>query len=190
MTIRTQPRRPGAPTAPDALVVPPGTTVPGRAHGRGPLRREGPAKLTGEAKYADDLVFPGAWYGATIRSTDPHARLRSIDLDPNYDWSKVVVVTADDIPGDNVVSLIQDDQRRVDYLEAHLHAIAAAAAAGVDVRGYYTWSLLDNFEWAEGYTQRFGLVHVDYETQQRTPKDSYHWYARLIAEQRRLRGGA
>jgi CO/xanthine dehydrogenase Mo-binding subunit len=62
------------------------------------------------AKYADDLVFPGAWYGATVRSTDPHARLRSIDLDPNFDWSRVVVVTADDVPGDNVVSLIQDDQ--------------------------------------------------------------------------------
>ena len=79
MTIRTQPRRPGAPTAPDALVVPPGTTVPGRAHGRGPLRREGPAKLTGQAKYADDLVFPGAWYGATIRSTEARATLLLID---------------------------------------------------------------------------------------------------------------
>jgi CO/xanthine dehydrogenase Mo-binding subunit len=92
------------------LLLTPGTTVPGRARTELPLRREGPEKLTGTAKYADDLVFPGAWYGATIRSTEPHARLRSIDLDPNFDWSKVVVVTADDIPGDNVVSLIQDDQ--------------------------------------------------------------------------------
>ncbi|MGZ6788142.1 MAG: family 1 glycosylhydrolase, partial [Nocardioidaceae bacterium] len=54
---------------------------------------------------------------------------------------------------------------------------------GVDVRGYYTWSLLDNFEWAEGYTKRFGLVHVDYATQRRTPKDSYRWYAATIAAQ-------
>jgi CO/xanthine dehydrogenase Mo-binding subunit len=92
------------------LLVAPGTVAPGRARAALPLRREGPEKLTGAAKYADDLVFPGAWYGATIRSTEPHARLRSIDLDPNFDWSKVVVVTADDIPGDNVVSLIQDDQ--------------------------------------------------------------------------------
>ncbi len=92
------------------LLLAPGTLTPGRARAALPLRREGPDKLTGAAKYADDLVFPGAWYGATIRSTEPHARLRSIDLDPNFDWSKVVVVTADDIPGDNVVSLIQDDQ--------------------------------------------------------------------------------
>ena len=67
-------------------------------------------KLTGEAKYADDLVFPGAWFGATIRSTDAHARFVAIDLDPEFDWSKVAVVTAADIPGDNIVSLISDDQ--------------------------------------------------------------------------------
>jgi beta-glucosidase len=67
------------------------------------------------------------------------------------------------------------DQPRVEYLAGHLAAVQAALAAGVDVRGYFVWSLLDNFEWAAGYTQRFGLVHVDYGTQRRTPKDSYHW---------------
>ena len=97
-------------SAPDALIVPPGIPSPGRTSPRGPLRREGPAKLTGVAKYADDLVFPGAWYGATIRSTEPHATLLGIDLDDAFDWSRVVVVTAADIPGDNVVSLIRDDQ--------------------------------------------------------------------------------
>jgi beta-glucosidase len=76
------------------------------------------------------------------------------------------------------------DPDRIAYLDAHLRAVAEAAEAGVDVRGYYTWSLLDNFEWAEGYTKRFGLVHVDYETQRRTPKDSYDWYRRVIAAQR------
>jgi CO/xanthine dehydrogenase Mo-binding subunit len=96
--------------APDALIVPPGIPTPGRASTRGPLRREGPAKLTGVAKYADDLVFPGAWYGGTIRSTEPHATLLGIDLDDAFDWDQVVVVTAADIPGDNVVSLIRDDQ--------------------------------------------------------------------------------
>ena len=53
------------------------------------------------------------------------------------------------------------------------------------MRGYYAWSLMDNFEWAEGYAKRFGLVHVDYETQQRTPKSSFEWYREVIAEHRR-----
>jgi CO/xanthine dehydrogenase Mo-binding subunit len=114
MTIRTEPTRtsPVVPerSAPQPLIIDPGTIAPGRARGAGPLRREGPAKLTGEAKYADDLVFPGAWYGATIRSTDAHARFGALDLDEGFDWSKVVVVTAADIPGENVVSLISDDQ--------------------------------------------------------------------------------
>src|SRR4051794_29813837 len=92
-----------------ALVVDPGTRVPGRAAGF-PLRREGPAKMTGAAKYTDDLVFPGAWYGITIRSTEAHARLVAIEPDPDVDWSKVVLATAADIPGENVVSLIKDDQ--------------------------------------------------------------------------------
>ncbi|MFL5683172.1 MAG: xanthine dehydrogenase family protein molybdopterin-binding subunit [Chloroflexota bacterium] len=96
--------------APTPVVVQPGTVVPGRARGAAPLRREGPAKLTGAAKYADDLVFPGAWYGATIRSTDAHARFVALDLDPGFDWSTVIVVTADDIPGENLVSAIKEDQ--------------------------------------------------------------------------------
>jgi beta-glucosidase len=74
-----------------------------------------------------------------------------------------------------------DDPDRIAYLDAHLRAVAAAVEEGVDVRGYYTWSLLDNFEWAEGYTKRFGLVHVDYPTQRRTPKASYGWYRDVIA---------
>ena len=106
MTTRTLP--PGTVEAP--VIVPPGTPTPGRATVRAPLRCEGPEKLTGLAKYADDLVFPGAWYGGTIRSTDPHARLLSIELDDAFDWHRVVVVTADDIPGENIVSLIDDDQ--------------------------------------------------------------------------------
>jgi len=96
-------------TAPTPLVVPPLATVRGRA-GAEPLRREGPAKLTGEALYTDDLVFPGAWYGATVRSTEAHARLDAIELDPAFDWSSVVVVTAAEVPGENVVSSIDDDQ--------------------------------------------------------------------------------
>ena len=109
LTVRTLP--PGV-TAPDTapLVIPTDAPAPGRARPAAPLRREGPAKLTGEAKYADDLVFPGAWFGATIRSTVPHARLLGIDLEDGFDWKRIVVVTAEDIPGENIVSLIDDDQ--------------------------------------------------------------------------------
>ncbi|MEJ7833999.1 MAG: GH1 family beta-glucosidase [Nocardioides sp.] len=78
---------------------------------------------------------------------------------------------------------IVDDQPRIDYLEAHLRAVATAIERGVDVRGYYAWSLLDNVDAATGYAQRFGLVHVDSETQQRTPKRSFDWYAAMIAAQ-------
>ncbi len=111
MTTRTMPRPAVSPTrsAPDALVIPTGTTTAGRAAGF-PVRREGAAKLTGAAKYTDDLVFPDAWYGLTIRSTEPRARLLSVELDPDVDWSKVVVVTAADIPGENLVSAIKEDQ--------------------------------------------------------------------------------
>ena len=81
------------------------------------------------------------------------------------------------------------DPERIAYLDAHLAAVAQAVAAGVDVRGYFTWSLIDNFEWAEGYTKRFGLVHVDYATQRRTPKDSFAWYRDRIAAQHARSGG-
>jgi beta-glucosidase len=73
------------------------------------------------------------------------------------------------------------DQRRIDYHDAHLRAVAAAIEDGVDVRGYFVWTLLDNFEWAAGYGERFGLVHTDFATQARTPKDSYRWFQQLLA---------
>ena len=72
------------------------------------------------------------------------------------------------------------DDARIAFIESHLRALSAAMAAGVDVRGYFYWSLLDNFEWARGYGPRFGLVHVDYATQVRTPKASYHWLRKSL----------
>jgi beta-glucosidase len=72
------------------------------------------------------------------------------------------------------------DPRRIEYLDLHLRAIKDAIDEGVDVRGYYQWSLLDNFEWAFGYDKRFGLVHVDFDTLERTPKDSAFWYREVI----------
>jgi beta-glucosidase len=77
------------------------------------------------------------------------------------------------------------DPLRVDYLRRHLVALRAALTAGVDVRGYFVWSLLDNFEWSHGYSKRFGIVHVDFASQKRTPKKSAHFYARVIASRGR-----
>ncbi|NJP51988.1 beta-glucosidase [Streptomyces sp. SBST2-5] len=75
------------------------------------------------------------------------------------------------------------DAERISFLQRYLRAAAAAIEAGVDLRGYFCWSLLDNFEWTAGYSKRFGLVWVDYPTGERLPKDSYHWYRRVIAAQ-------
>ena len=72
------------------------------------------------------------------------------------------------------------DPRRIDYLRTHLAAVEEAIARGVDVRGYFAWSLMDNFEWALGYRPRFGITYVDFETQRRIPKDSARWYAEVV----------
>jgi beta-glucosidase len=76
------------------------------------------------------------------------------------------------------------DGRRIEYHREYLAALRRSMAEGADVRGYHAWSLLDNFEWAEGFSQRFGLAYVDFKTQQRTIKDSGRWYAKVAAENR------
>jgi beta-glucosidase len=72
------------------------------------------------------------------------------------------------------------DADRVSYLHDHIDAVGAAIAAGVDVRAYFVWSLLDNYEWAWGYDRRFGIIRVDYGTLERTWKDSAFWYRELL----------
>ena len=78
------------------------------------------------------------------------------------------------------------DPHRVDYLHRHLRAVHAAIEAGADVRGYMAWSLLDNLEWSLGFSKRFGIVHVNFETQERTPKDSARLYAKVVASNGRV----
>jgi beta-glucosidase/6-phospho-beta-glucosidase/beta-galactosidase len=73
------------------------------------------------------------------------------------------------------------DPQRIDFLTRHLRELHRGIAEGVPVEGYFHWSALDNFEWADGYKERFGLIYVDYPTGQRIPKDSFHWYAKIIA---------
>jgi beta-glucosidase len=79
------------------------------------------------------------------------------------------------------------DADRTDYIARHIAAVAAAMRLGVRMEGYMVWSLLDNFEWASGYEKRFGIVHVDYDTQTRTPKDSALWYRAFLKQQKALR---
>ena len=73
-----------------------------------------------------------------------------------------------------------NDEERISFLDAHLRAAGEAIEQGVNLQGYFAWSLLDNFEWAEGYSKRFGLVHVDYPSQRRTPKKSAGWYRDVV----------
>ncbi len=97
-----------------------------------------------------------------------------------------VYITDNGAAFDHVVTAdgrIHDEERRA-YLEQHLAVVAAAVSAGADVRGYFVWSLLDNFEWTYGYDKRFGIVHVDYASQQRIIKDSGYWYADFIRREK------
>ena len=119
---------------PGPLIVDPEGQVRGAAR-PAPLRREGSDKLTGRAIYVDDLVVPGAWYGATVRSSEAHARFLGLDLDASFDWSQVVVVTAADIPGENVIASIQSDQPVLvtDEIRHHSEAVALIAAPDRDI---------------------------------------------------------
>lgn len=93
-----------------------------------------------------------------------------------------VVITENGMSGHDWVSPdgAVHDPYRIEFTRQYLSALSRAIQDGVDVRGYFHWSLMDNFEWAEGYKQRFGLIHVDYQTQKRTLKDSAAWYRRVI----------
>jgi beta-glucosidase len=99
------------------------------------------------------------------------------------DYGLPMIVTENGAAFDDVVRVdgAVHDADRVSYLEQHVRAAHDALQNGADLRGYFVWSLLDNFEWAEGYAKRFGIVYVDYETQRRIPKESARWYRDVIA---------
>jgi beta-glucosidase len=104
-----------------------------------------------------------------------------LDWGPRFFWERYrlpVYITENGLSGQDWIALDGKvhDPHRIDFLRRHLLALRRAAAAGVPVKGYFQWSILDNFEWAEGYKERFGLVYVDYPTQRRIPKDSAWWY--------------
>ena len=110
-----------------------------------------------------------------------------VDFHERYGEALPPIVIAENgasFPEPGEVSGPIDDDRRIDYLRGHIAAVGRARELGVRIDEYTVWSLLDNFEWAEGFTQRFGLVHVDHATGERTPKASFDWYRTLIQEAR------
>ncbi len=113
---------------------------------------------------------------------DPSGLERQLlDMASEFPGMPLVVTENGCAYDDPVVDGRCHDARRVDYLNRHISAVHRALGQGAPVVGYYVWSLMDNFEWAEGYDKRFGITHVDYQTQVRTPKDSALWYAQLAA---------
>jgi beta-glucosidase len=114
-------------------------------------------------------IYPKALYDLLLRINADYAPKKIYITENGASYS-----TAPDENGKVV------DTKRIDYLDLHLQEVAKAIKAGVPVAGYYCWSFLDNFEWRHGYSQRFGLVYVDFKTQKRTPKDSAYWYSQVI----------
>jgi len=107
-----------------------------------------------------------------------------VKLKGEYELPPIYITENGMANADSVINGSVPDAARIDYVQRHLAALQAAMDQGVDVAGYFLWSLMDNFEWNSGYAKRFGIVHVDYETQQRTLKDSAHWYRDFIKSQR------
>ncbi len=116
-------------------------------------------------------VWPDALYKMLMRVTSDYGRI-PIEITENG-------CSYGDVPGaDGKIR----DQQRIDFYRGYIGAVGHAIAAGVDVRGYHAWTLLDNFEWAEGFAQRFGLTHVDFASCERTIKQSGHWLARVAGQ--------
>jgi beta-glucosidase len=105
-------------------------------------------------------------------------------INRDYDLPPIFITENGYAGADSVEQGQVHDAERITYVRTHLQALQKAMEAGVDVRGYFYWSLFDNYEWNSGYAKRFGLVHVDYDTQQRTLKDSAVWYRDLIRKGR------
>jgi beta-galactosidase len=129
--------------------------------------------------FSHDPSWPTTTMGWAVVPEGFHRLLRWIDA--RYDHPPIIITENGCAADDRLIDGVVNDVDRVAYLEGYLGACREAMAAGVDVRGYFVWSLLDNFEWALGYSQRFGLHYIDYETLERIPKASALWYRDVIA---------
>ncbi len=145
---------------------------------------DGPTDAGGLWVGASDVVFhhQGLPQTAMGWEIDPDGLRRSlVRVSQDYPGIPLYVTENGAAFPDRVSPDGVEDSDRVDFIAGHVAAVARAIDEGADVRGYFTWSLMDNFEWAWGYSQRFGIVHVDYDTLVRTPKASARWYERAIA---------
>ncbi|MCL3837432.1 GH1 family beta-glucosidase [Aeromicrobium duanguangcaii] len=155
-----------------------------------------PLDFLGINYYSRHVVAASPWPGASevgFVTTDRPKTASGWDIDPGglaevldqvrRDYPPIpIYITENGAAFDDDVLSAEgtiDDQDRIDFIDGHLRALADARDSGMDIRGYFAWSLLDNFEWAEGYDKRFGIVHVDFETLVRTPKASALWFAEL-----------
>jgi beta-glucosidase len=153
----------------------------------GPVRVEEPPQPEAGSAWpgSEDVVFhqaPGPLtdMGWSVDATG----LRELLARIRHDYGDIPLVITENgaaYPDEPDAAGEVHDPERVEYLREHLTAAHSALRDGVDLRGYFVWSLLDNFEWAWGYSKRFGIVHVDYTTQRRTLKDSARWYREVIA---------
>ncbi|HYO17247.1 MAG TPA: GH1 family beta-glucosidase [Dermatophilaceae bacterium] len=151
-----------------------------------PYLQADPARRTADDLGTADVLGPGEELTTMGWPVEPAGLTRLLVwLRDTYPALPPIYITENGRACDDVVDAggQVDDPDRVRYLDGHLRAVVDAVDAGVEVRGYYCWSLMDNFEWAEGYGKRFGLVHIDYATQRRTPKTSFAWFRGLIADQ-------
>jgi beta-glucosidase len=154
--------------------------------------QDDPALRTADDLGTEEVISPDQELTAMGWPVEPAGLTRLLEwLRDTYPKLPPIYITENGRACDDVLTPEGqvDDPDRVRYLERHLRAVTDAIDAGVDVRGYYCWSLMDNFEWAEGYAKRFGLVYVDYATQQRTPKASFSWFRSLIADQHTRNAG-
>jgi beta-glucosidase len=140
-----------------------------------------PAVPLAEAMVDEHYQIEGASYTDFGWEIYPQAIYESLLRFKNEWGDPVVYVTENGMAWrDEVVDGRVDDPERIEFLETYLAQVRRAMDEGVKVKGYFLWSFMDNFEWAEGYTKQFGIVHVDFASLRRTPKASAHWYRDVI----------
>ena len=162
-----------------------------------------PIDFLGVNNYSRNLVRANPNGGSPIHVREPDSQYTDMDWEVYPDGLHDLLLRVSEDYGPRALYITENgaafpdvrghdgsvrDPERQDYLERHIAAVGRAVEAGAPVKGYFVWTLLDNFEWAWGYWKRFGVVYVDFPTLERVPKESFYWYRDFIARQRAARG--